>query len=152
MGYPESVDYANMLIPTTTGGQTAVNLIATAAQYCGYAVLKPLTVNRLAFFCVTATVAPTVAPLLSVTSRPTYGSATNAVTIGSMTIPTGVTAGSVIYKDIKNNVVIPAGYELSLNVVSAGTGSGSAGTGWFFFEYSMAVDADMNQSKMTVGS
>ena len=97
MGYPELVDYSAALTPTTTGWQTALNIAATAAQYVGYAVLKPIAVKRIIYYVATASTGGT----LNVTSCPTYASSANAVTLGTMALGTaGV--GTVFYKDIKD--------------------------------------------------
>lgn len=143
MGYPELVDYSAALTPTSTGWQTALNIAATAAQYVGYAVLKPIAVKRIIYYVATASTGGT----LNVTSCPTYASGANAVTLGTMALGTaGV--GTVFYKDIKDATVVPAGYELNLNVVTAG----SSGTGWYAIEWEVAADSDLNQTNMVKGT
>jgi hypothetical protein len=152
MGQFELIDYGYVLKRKTNAEDTALNLAATAAQYSGYAVLQPVSVRRLMFFVTTATTFGLIAPKVAVTSRPTYGSTSNAVTIGTMTIATGLTAGNVVVKDISDNVRIPAGNELSLDINVQGTDSGTAqGAGWFGIIWELAPDADANQTKMSVG-
>ena len=57
-------------------------------------------------------------------------------------------AGTVVYKDIKDSTVVNAGYQLALNVVTAG----GSGTGWPTFEWEVGADTDANQTKMVAGS
>jgi hypothetical protein len=143
MGYPELVDYGGALQPTTNGQFTVLNIAATAAQYVGFAVSKPVAVKRITYYCATAT----TGGVLNVTSAPTYASGANAVTLGTMTLATaGV--GTVFYKDITDKTVVPAGYQLNLNVVTAG----GSGTGWFNIEWEIASDTDANQTSMVKGT
>lgn len=141
MGYPELVDYSAALTPTSTAIYTVATL-GNVAQYAAFAVCKPVAVKRILFFVTSACTGGTI----SVTSAPTYGSTSNGVTLGTMTLPTAA-AGKLIYKDIKDATVVSAGYELNLNVLSAATGSG-----WINIEWEVAADADANQTNMIAGT
>lgn len=152
--YPEKVVYSGTVIAKSAAPATAANLAATAAQWAGYAVCQPLQVLRLYFFCTTTVTAGLIAPKVSVVRRPTYGSSSGAVTIGSMTIPTATAAGKVVYKDIAyaSTAIPQAGEELSLEVAVQATDSGTAaGVGFISISYDPVIDNAADQTNMVAG-
>jgi hypothetical protein len=153
MSYPE-MEFINLAVaPKSAGYQTAANLAASAAQWQGYAVMSPISIKRAMFFVTTAVSANSTAPQVAVKSRPTYGSATGAVTVVSVTVPSGSTAGQVIYASCSDNVRIQAGYELSLEVsVQAVDGNTATGAGFIGCIYEMSPDANANQALLVAAS
>lgn len=147
MSYPE-MEFINLAVaPKSAGYQTAMNLAAAAAQWQGYAVMYPISIKRSMFFVTTAVSASTTAPQVAVKSRPTYGSATGAVVISTITIPSGATAGQVYYANVSDNVRIQVGYELSLEcTVQAVDGTTATGAGFMGCIYEMSPDANQNMS------
>jgi hypothetical protein len=73
---------------------------------------------------VTTTISSSVSVVASFKYYPVIGSSSNAVTIGTLTIPTGVTAGTIYYKDINEYIAVPGG-EIVLDVGTAATSAGN---------------------------
>ena len=153
MGYPETVSYEATILRAGTP-TTALNLAATAAQWIGFACLSPVMATRLKFVVTTAVSASTTAPVVAVKRRPTLGSSSGAVTIASMTIPSGASIGQVYYLDVSygsgtSNKYINAGEELSLEcTVQATDGSSATGAGFFVCERENVIDQAANQTNM----
>lgn len=155
MSYPDLTVYDQMLAAKSTGAATAANLAATAAQWVGYVACGAVQVRRIMFAVTTTVTAGLVAPVVQVQRRPTIGSATNAVSIVTMTIPTTTAAGKVVYKDVPYLAtgIVNAGEELSLNVSTQATDSGTAaGAGYIRIQYDCPVDQAPNQTNMVVGT
>lgn len=152
MSNPEYMVFSGELKRKSNAEDTVMAVTAGAGQYAGYAVLRPISVKTIMFF-VTATVTTgLVACKIGVVARPTYGSSSGGVTLGTMTIPTATAAGKVVIKEISDAVKVAAGSELSLDVITQGTDSGTAlGTGWFGILWEPSVDADANQSNIIAG-
>jgi hypothetical protein len=101
---------------------SAADPIATALAYVGS---QPQMVRGI---WATQTVAQTTAPaVLTFKYRPTPGSATNQVTIGTLTIPTGTAAGKQVYKDVTPYLAMPGG---QIVVQTDGGGEGNATLGY----------------------
>lgn len=162
MGYPETHDYGNLVQAKTNAAFTPANLAATAAQWTGYYVAAAgCQVVRLYFFCTTTCSYSTTAAQIAVKRRPTYGSSSGAVTIATMTIPSGTAVGKVLYQDIvygsktsegiaASSLLLNAGEELSLEVVTQATdSSAAAGAGFITFEMDAPTDNAANMSNMT---
>jgi len=156
MGYPETHDYGNLVQPKSNATVTPANLAAAAGQWAGYYVAAAgVQVVRLYFFCTTAVTASTTAPQVAVKRRPTYGSSSGAVTIATMTIPSGTKAGQVLVQDVvygsgTSNKYLNAGEELSLEVATQAADSGTAaGVGFITFEMDAPTDQVGNQTNMS---
>lgn len=144
--YPEMVMLSLAVYPKSNAHLTAASL-TSAAVWAGFGVMSPISVKRVYAQVSTAVTASTTAPQVVVKSRPTYGSASGAVTLGTVIIPNSAAVGAVYYKDIADNVRVQAGYELSLEVSVAAADSGTAGGAAFIgCLYEMAPDSDVNQS------
>lgn len=129
---------------------TAEVLSAAAAVYGGYLVCSQVKVKRFMFYVTVAVVAATTAPVVKVSRRPTYNSATGEVLIASMTIPTGTAAGKVLYKNCSSalNVLYPGeelSYEQTVQAADPGT---AAGSGFYAVELELDPEAPGNQSNM----
>lgn len=149
MGYPEMMDFGDVLKRKTNAPDTALNLAAAAAQYAGFAVLQPISIKRMLFFVTTQVTAGTTAPQVGFVQRPTYGSTSGAVTLGVMTIPTGTAVGKVVYKDISDSTRVLAGQELSMDIIrQAVDGGTAAGAGWLSMIWELSPDADANNSAL----
>jgi len=116
MSYDHQKVAPMILAPTAI--DTAANPIAGSRYYNGNV---PLRVRKI---WATVTVAvTTLATTLTFKARPTPGSATGEITIGTLTIPTSAAIGKTVYK--KNlDVLVPAGHEISIQT----GGEGDAGT------------------------
>jgi hypothetical protein len=161
MGYPETVQYESRIQRAGTI-TTPANLAATATQWVGYALLSPVQATRLKFIVTTAVTASTTAPQIAVIRRPTLGSTSGAITLATMTIPSGATVGQVYYLDVAygaaaspnapaSSFYMNAGEEMSLEVVTQATGS-AAGAGYIVCEYEQVRDQAANQTNMVAAS
>ena len=146
MARPDFTDFGNMVAPVSAGYQTALNLAAAQALYQGYAVLQPIALNRISFIVTTAVTTGSIAGQVGFVRYPTYGSTTNSVAIGTLTIPTAASVGQVYYKDV-SYVKLNAGEELAVWIARQGTDGGTAaGAGFVGFSFELAPDADGNQT------
>ena len=161
MSYPETRVYDQFLAAKSTGAATPLNLAATAAQWVGYAVCGPIVAVRIAFFVTTTITAGTTAPKVAIIRRPTYGSSSGAITLGTMTIPTATAAGKVLYLDIAqtkmssgvNVNLVNCGEELSFeSIVQAVDGGTAAGACFLRIQYDPVVDQVGDQTNAILGT
>lgn len=124
------------------------NLVAltSAAVVQSFTVLEQCQVSQLYFAISTATVS-TGDIVVAFKRRPTLGSSSGEVTIGSLTIPSGVAAGRVYYKYV-DPVVCAAGEQIVIEVTTAAAGMGAAGNGQGFFSAQQDPETDANNSDM----
>ncbi len=128
----------NRQILAPTAIDTAANPIAGSRHYNG---TMPL---RMRAIWATVTVAvTTTATVLTFKARPTPGSATGEITIGTLTIPTSAAVGRTVYKK-GLDVMVPAGHEISIQT----DGAGDAGTVAAGFEADPSWEAPVNNSLM----
>lgn len=86
---------------TTSGPLRNINLGASSASNGEFICNKACKMKRLQFVVSeTAVVGTTTAPTVVFSRRPTPGSATGAVVVGTLTIPNGTALGKVLYKDV----------------------------------------------------
>lgn len=110
---------------TETPPAVAATLAATGITARFFPGLTPVIVRGIYAI---VTVAPTVtAPVINVKRRPTPGSATGEVSIGTLTIPVATAIGKCVYKVGFDTKIYP-GEELVFDVTTAGT-AGSATLG-----------------------
>ena len=107
-------------------------------------------VVRIAVAIATATVS-TGSILITVVNRPTAKSATGQVTIGTITIPTGVAAGKVYYKDVNQASIAPGG-SLCFIVTTAAAGGSKAGAGIPGFVAQEDPEYKLNESNMVASA
>lgn len=100
MSYDNQTAALGYFNPMTTGVLGAITLSSASASAGEYICQRQCNVTRLMFTVTTAVVGTTTAPTVVFSKRPTAGSATGAAVLGTLTIPTGTAAGTVIYKDI----------------------------------------------------
>lgn len=140
MSRPEYSQWSHALVPKSNATLTALNLAASTGQYAGYAVMAPVALNRIMFLVSTAVTSGSVAGQVVFKQYPTFGSTTNSVALGTLTIPNAAAVGSVYYKDIAYTK-LNAGDELSVLIgvqaVDAGT---AAGAGYVGFQFDPAPD------------
>ncbi len=129
------------VVPAGTGVLGVETLSAAAAVHGEYLVGKRLKVNRLKFH---VTVLTDGAAVVRVMARPTPGSATSQVVLGTLTIPTASTVGSVIYKNIEPYEV-PVGYSLAFEQTSA---ANVAGAGHYGLDVVIEQEVVGNESRM----
>ncbi len=152
MSRPEYSSWSHAITRISSGPDTALNLAATAALWAGYAVHAPVALNRIDFLVTTQTTSGSVAGQVGFIRYPTYGSTTNSVAIGTLTIPNAATVGQVYYKDVAY-VKLNAGEELAVWItrqcVDAGT---AAGAGFPGFLFDPAPDYVTNQTNMVASA
>lgn len=107
------------------GAGTAKVTTATGVSVHSVAVLQQMKVSRLTAVVSTAIANNTIAAVMTVYRRITYGSDVGRVSLGTLTFPNGTAAGVVLYKEI-NPVVCFPGDQIIFEVTTAGTDSGAA--------------------------
>ncbi len=125
---------------------TALDLTTTASNE--YLVNEPAQVEEIGIIIKTATVS-SGGIVVTVTARPTVGSATGAVTIGTITIPTAIAAGK-LYTNKVTPVSVSPGYSINVAVTTAAAGVGAAGNGYFVPKMSFSSETDANLAYATV--
>lgn len=118
------------------GTLAAKDLSATGVFAYNEVLMEDCAVSRL-LVKVTVSIVSTSAVVITFHARPTYGSASSQVNLGTVTIPGGVAANAFYYADI-NPVDVPVGYQIVADVTSAASASGSALAG-FLAQYSPEV-------------
>lgn len=135
------------IVPKSTAVFTAEDLSAANAVYGGFLVMKQCRIKRFLFY-VTTTLNTVSAATIVVKRRPTYNSSSGEITLGTISLPNGTAAGSVMYKDISPVTLFP-GDELSFEQTGQ---AGTAGGGFYGFEIEDDPEYAANQSKMVASS
>lgn len=120
--------YANK-VPALTFKGSAQSLTSNA-NIANYLAMAKVLVRRVSFQVTTATVS-SGGIVLTFYVRPTPGSTAGQVTLGTITIPTAIAAGTVYYNDLGETGVLLPGQELACDVTTAAAGGGAAGAGYF---------------------
>lgn len=148
MSYNERMYLGSALMWRTNAFLTGANLAATAADWAEIHCHHPVQVRRISFGVTTAVTAGTTAPTVTVYRRPTAGSNSGQVLLGTLTIPNGTAAGSVVYKELES-VRVKAGEGLAFRVnVQATDGGTAAGIGFAGALIELDPEAPANQSLM----
>src|SRR6185312_2113779 len=100
--------------------------LASAAEVQAFMVGSKQKVLRL-LAQVTTAVVSTGAVQVDCYARPTHGSTSGQVLLGSLLIPAGSAAGAKLYKDISVATAVLAGQEVAFTVSTAAAGGGAAG-------------------------
>lgn len=129
------------VVPVGTG-VLGVEALTAAAVHGEYAVLGRCKVRRIMFMVTTA---PDAAVTLEFNRRPTLGSASGEIALGTLVIPSGTAAGTVVFKDIDPET-LEVGDALALEVANAN--SASAGAGYYGFELYMDPEYSGNEANM----
>jgi hypothetical protein len=122
---------ANIDALTSTGVHTTSLLIG-----------ETIYVTGLRFVVTTATVS-SADIVIKFWNSPTPGATTSQVSLGTMNIPTSKAAGSVLYKQITPQKV-PAGSEITFEVITAAAGGGAAGNGYYYTQQSYSPEVLTN--------
>lgn len=133
-----------------TSAPSTAQSLASAADMLVYNVCEQIVVTRIMLQVSTATVS-TGNIVVSVYERPTYGSSSGQVLIGTLVIPSGVAAGKIYYKDVES-VKIPQGSQLAFVCSTAAAGGGAAGAGFSNFKAFMASEDPKNVSQMVLSA
>ena len=83
--------------------------------------------------------------------RPTIGSTSGQVKIGTLTIPTAQAASTTVYKAV-TPYVVPAGGTVLFNVATAYAGGGGAGSAILSFSATYASEVPANDSAFTASA
>lgn len=127
-----------------------LDLTAAAVDGDAFVFLSKMKIVRLAVTVTTATVSNvTIVVTFKKYLKP--GDSTNAVTIGTIKIPTAATVGQTYYKDVAG-VDLHAGEELITEVTTAAGGGGAAGAGLPTFEAEYLPESPANQSNMVASA
>jgi hypothetical protein len=147
MSYSEEfIDKA--LVPSTTNFMTACNLAASTGDYGLWYVGEQVVLTRLQLIVSTTLVADVTAPVLTFYARPTFGTTTGQVSLGTLTIPDLTAAGKILYKNIES-VKVPQGYTIAVNRSTQASSSGTAaGAGFVMVKGFVAVEDPRNVSLM----
>lgn len=124
--------------------------LTSAAVVKRYSVGVAAIVRQFSFSVKTATVS-SGGIVVALKYYPTVGSSSGAVTLASLTIPTGVAAGKVYYKAVDSVKVLP-GQELVVEVTTAAAGGGAAGDGYSAIECYHAPEHPANLSNMVASA
>lgn len=147
MSYPRTSNGSTHMIPNGTTVLGAETLSASAAVHGEYLVTRRCFVKRIGFLVTTAISAST-APAVEFNKRPTVGSSAGESLIGTVTIPDGTTAGTVVWKDVEPVNLLP-GEALALeHTVQAS----SAGAGFYLYEVEDDPEVPGNEPKMTASN
>lgn len=133
----------------TTAPSTAGSLTSTG-DILVYNFGEQVVLTRVMLLVSTATVS-TGNIVVTVYQRPTYGSTAGQVTLGTITIPTGVAAGTIYYKNIES-VKVPPGSQIAFNVTTAAAGGGAAGAAFPMFKAFMASEDPRNVTAMVASA
>jgi len=115
-----------------------------------YNIGEAIELSRIAVLVTTATVSSGNI-VVTVYQRPTYGSTSGQVTIGTLTIPTATTAGSIYYKPVESVRLLP-GQQLAFNCSTAAAGGSNAGAVISMFKAFMTTEDPRNVAAMTLSA
>lgn len=141
------------VVPSSNASLTALSLVGSTGDYAKWYVMAPtIEISRLLLIVSTTTLTGTAAPVVTFYARPTFGSTSGQITLGTITVPSASVAGAIIYKNIES-VKIPAGYTIVANLSTAGTDGGSAaGAGFVGFNAFMASEDPRNVAVMVASA
>jgi hypothetical protein len=88
--------------------------------------------------------------VLTVYDRVSPGVAGGQVSLGTLTIPSGVAAGSIYYKSIEAQVA--QGHCVEFDVTTASAGMGAAGAGYSALKVSFSSEDPRNVSSMVASA
>ncbi|NCX93159.1 MAG: hypothetical protein EBX40_00570 [Gammaproteobacteria bacterium] len=128
------------------------NLVAltSAAVVQSFTVLEQCQVSDI-FFVISTAVVSSGNVVVTFKRRPTIGSATGEVSIGTVVIPGGAAVGKVYYKKV-SPVVCAVGEQIVIEVTTAAAGGGAAGNGQGFFEAEQDPETPANNADMILSA
>jgi hypothetical protein len=143
--------YSNKKAGVTPYGTLGTAVItSTGVLAHRYVAMTQLSVTRIALV-ITTTVSSSANAVVKVKARPTIGSSSGEIVLGTLNIATGTAAASVVYVDVNDpaaSSVLP-GYEICADVTTAAT---SAGAGLLVFECEEDPEVAANQANMVASS
>lgn len=134
------------IVPKSNASLTAYSASAAAADYASWAVMEQIQLTRIMLFVTTGIVGTTTAPQVSFYARPTPGSSSGQLLLGTLILPSGTAAGTVVYKNIES-IKIPPGYDLAVVGAVQAVGS-AAGAGFVGFKGFVNAEDPRNVSVM----
>lgn len=144
MSYSE--EYLGGCVLPTSAPSTAQSLASTG-DILVYNLGEQIELNRI-MFEVSVAVVSSAPAVISVYSRPTFGSASGQILIGTLSIPGGTAAGSILYKPVES-LKLTQGTQLAFNVSTAATSSGS---GFSMFKAFLTSEDPKNVSAMILSA
>lgn len=128
------------------------NLVAltSAAVVQSFVVCDQMQVNEL-FFVVSTAVVSSGNVVLTFKRRPTIGSASGEVTIGTLNIPGGAAVGKCYYKRV-TPVVCAVSEQIVVEVTTAAAGGGAAGNGMGFVRSDSDPETEANNADLILSS
>lgn len=129
------------------GSSPSSQSLTSATSVLAKPIAQRINLKRLQFLVTTA-VSSSSSVVLTFYYRPVAGSASNQVTLGTLTIPTGVAAGKVYYKDIAPYSCTVGG-DIAVSVTTAAT---SAGAGYCGFGFEQDPETALNESSMVASA
>lgn len=122
-------------------------VVTSAATIQKYTVQRRSLVKKLMFVIGTTIVSPSNSVVLTFYRRPTFNSTSGRVSLGTITIPAGATAGKFYQCKITPVKVVP-GEEIEVAVTTQAAGSGAAGSGHGTFELEDLPEVAANESNV----
>lgn len=151
MAYSEEY-LGGAVVPASNAYLTARSLVASASDYASWYIGEEVILTRIMFLVTTTTLTGLVAPVVTFYARPTFGSSSGQISLGTLTIPTATAAGTILYKNIES-VKLPQGYTLTVAGTTQGTDGGSAaGAGFAMFKAFMGTEDPKNVSAMVASA
>jgi len=138
------------LVRASNAFDTGENLAAAVAVHGEYYVTKPCSISGLRFLVSTLVSATTTAPQIEINRRPTPGSSTSEVLLGTIIIPDTTAAGKVMVKrfaPVQLNVGDSLNFEHTVQAAGSGT---AAGVGFYDVELLADEESDLNQTDLVV--
>lgn len=128
------------------------NIVAltSAAVVQSFVVCDQMQVNEL-FFVVSTAVVSSGNVVLTFKRRPTIGSASGEVTIGTLIIPGGAAVGKCYYKRV-TPVVCAVSEQIVVEVTTATAGGGAAGNGMGFVRADSDPETEANNADLILSS
>lgn len=143
MSYPRTSNGNTHLIPNGTGVLGVETLSATAAVHGEFLVTRRCAVKRIGFLVTTAVNSSADAEV-EFNRRPTIGSVTGEVLIGTIKLPSDTAAGTLVWADVKP-VIMQVGEALALEHTVQASG---AGAGFYVYEVEDAPEVPGNEDNM----
>ncbi len=145
--------FNNIIIVDTADDNTALataDTTASAADKGAVTIVHPCVLRQIQFLVTTNIVNTTTAAVESVDYRPTYGSDTGRVELGTLVLANGTAAGKVVYKNV--NKKLSPGEQLVCRHKTAGAGGSAAGAGRFRLILEPISENPLNLSNMVASA
>lgn len=128
------------------------NIVAltSAAVVQNFVVTDQMQVNEL-FFVVSTAVVSSGNVVVTFKRRPTIGSASGEVTIGTLNIPNAAAVGKCYYKRV-TPVVCAASEQIIVEVTTAAAGMGAAGNGMGFVRADSDPETEANNADLILST